>query len=90
VGAHRGRGELIAFATFVTGHWTLSAKHVNAALSDPRVLHDDYAASRARARSIFLLCTTPPTCRGTVSVMSMSGWNVSVGLQRSPPRAVTA
>jgi hypothetical protein len=44
VGAHRGRGELIAFATFVTGHWTLSAKHVNAAQSDPGMLHGVLAA----------------------------------------------
>jgi hypothetical protein len=66
------------------GRWTLSAKHVNAAQSDPGMLHGDYAASRAR-KVDFLLRTMPPTCRGTVSVMSMSGWNVSVGLQRSPP-----
>lgn len=31
-------GELIAFATFFTGQWTLSAKHLSMALSHPGVL----------------------------------------------------
>lgn len=37
-------GELIAFATFFTGQWALSAKHLNATLSDPGVLRGVLAA----------------------------------------------
>ncbi len=37
-------GELVAFAAFFTGQWALSAKHLNAALSDPGVLRGVLAA----------------------------------------------
>lgn len=37
-------GELIAFATFYTGQWALSAKHLNATLADPGVLRGVFAA----------------------------------------------
>jgi ABC-2 type transport system permease protein len=37
-------GGLIAFATFFTGQWALSAKHLNATLSDPGVLRGVLAA----------------------------------------------
>ena len=37
-------GELIAFAAFYTGQWTLSAKHLNVTLADPRVLRGVLAA----------------------------------------------
>src|SRR5215471_3498892 len=52
--------------------------------TDPAVGTDLALLSNQR-RSCQLLRPTPPACKGTVSVMSMSGWNVSAGLQGSPP-----